>query len=100
MLLLLKDLTNKFGKIKSESIVIYQYLGKSTWPGCLHETHRLQYPVIDFKDDDKNNDEYCREKAFECIGQSTKDNQYSITDERIILFPLQINRIFMFIAGV
>ena len=82
---------HKFGDGKSESIVIYQYLGDTTWPGCLIETHRLQHPEIDYDDDDDDNDdddepnyEYCREEVFEYIGQPAKDKQYNTTDERIV----------------
>ena len=77
-------------KVEGRTINIYQYLGETTWPGCLIETHRLQYPEIEFDDDDEDNDaesgEYCQEAVFEFIGQPVKNNQlqYSTTDERFV----------------
>ena len=78
------ETTVENGAKKSETIVIHQYLGETIWPRCLRETHRLQYPVIDFDDDDEDGEEYCWGEVFKYIGQTVKDNQCSTTDERIV----------------
>ena len=70
-------------KVEDRAIVIYQYLGETTWPGCLIETHRLQYPEIEFDDDDEDADADW-ETVFEFIGQPRKDTAHSSTDERIV----------------